>query len=255
MLSNEISFSSPPVSLSILLAEDNPVSPTLVARMLEKLGHVVTTAATGRQALTCVLDGSFDLVLMDVRMSDMDGVTTAVAIREKEKVLGGHVPIIAMSDRTAKIDRKRCLAAGIDRYTSKPRNTSELQTILLAFSDPDAIQRTTRPANWNRTAVMERAGGDEDALTGLVDIFVKDESNLLAEMNRALITQHAELLQQTTLKLGEELSYLGALELSLIARDLALLGKKKDFIRAGELALVLESRLSEMDAVMTGAEP
>ena len=252
MLANEISFSSPPVCLSILLAEDNP---TLVAQMLKKLGHTVTTAATGRQTLTCVLDASFDLVLMDVRMSDMDGVTTAVAIREKEKVLGGHVPIIAMSDSTAQIDRKRCLAAGIDRYISKPRNTSELQTILLAFSDPDAIQRTTRPANWNRTAVMERAGGDEDALTGLVDIFVQDESNLIAEMNRALITQQAELLQKTTLKLGEELSYLGAFELSLIARDLALLGKKKDFIRAGELALVLQSRLSEMDAVMTGTEP
>jgi len=255
MQANESSFSSRRVCLSILLAEDNPANPTLLARILKKQGHAVTTAATGRQALTCVLDGSFDLVLMDVQMSDMDGVTTAVAIREKEKVLGGHVPIIAMSDSTAQIDRKRCLAAGTDRYISKPRNTAELQTILLAFSDPDAIQRTTRPANWNRTAVMERAGGDEDSLTGLVDIFVKDESNLIAEMNRALITQQAELLQQTTLKLGEELSYLGALELSLIARDLALLGKKKDFIRAGELALVLQSRLSEMDAVMTGTAP
>jgi two-component system sensor histidine kinase/response regulator len=255
MLANEISFSSPPVCLSILLAEDNPVSPTHVARMLEKLGHAVTTAATGRQSLSYVLEGSFDLVLMDVQMSDMESVTTAVAIREKEQVFGGHVPIIAMSDSTAQLDRKRCLAAGIDRYISKPRNVAELQTILLAFSDPDAIQRTTRPANWNRTEVMERAGGDEDALTGLVDIFVKDESNLLAEMNRALITQHAELLQQSTRKLGEELSYLGALELSQIARELAQLGQKKDFIRAGELALILQSRLSEMDAVMTGAEP
>ena len=255
MLADEISFSSPPVCLSILLAEDNPASPTLLARMLEKLGHAVTTAATGRQELTCVVERRFDLVLMDVLMSDMDGVTTAVAVREKEKVLGGHIPIIAMSDSTAQIDRQRCLAAGMDRYTSKPRTAAELETILLAFSDPDAIQRATRPANWSRTEVMERAGGDENALTGLVDIFVKDESNLLAEMNRALITQHAELLQQATLKLGEELSYLGALELSQIARELAQLGKKRDFIKAGELALVLQSRLSEMDAVMTGAEP
>jgi HPt (histidine-containing phosphotransfer) domain-containing protein len=143
----------------------------------------------------------------------------------------------------------------MDCYISKPRNAAELQTILLAFSDPDSIQGIPRPAKWNRTEVTERAGGDEEALSELVDIFVKDESNLIAEMNRALLTQQAELLQQTTLKLGEELSYLGALELSLIARDLALLGKKRDFISAGKLALILQSRLSEMDAVMTGAEP
>jgi CheY-like chemotaxis protein len=255
MQATESSFSPPRLCLSILLAENNPVSPTLVARMLEKLGHTVTTASNGMQALTRVMNGHFDLVLMDVKMSSMDGVATTLAVREKEKALGGHIPIIAMSDTTVQIDRKRCLAAGMDRYTSKPRNTTELETILQAFSDPDSIQRTSRPANWSRTAILERAGGDEDALNSLVDIFLKGEHDLVAEMNSALHTQQPELLQQTALKLGEELSYLGAAELSQIARQVAQLGERKDFIKAGELALVLQSQLSEMYAVMTGAEP
>jgi two-component system sensor histidine kinase/response regulator len=263
MQASESPFSPPRLCLRILLAEDIPVidgqlsdhevPQTLIVRMLDKLGHMVVPAATGRQALILMLDERFDLVLMDVHMSGMDSANAAMAIREQEKVLGGHVPIIAMSDHTMRVDRKRCLAAGMDAYTSKPRNAKELQTILLTLSDPESIRRTRRPTHWNRTTALERAGGDENALNNLVDVFVNEKPILLAEMNHALHTQQPDLLERTALKLGEELSYLGAPELSRVARELALLGMKRDFVRAGALALALQSQLLEMDAVMTGA--
>jgi two-component system sensor histidine kinase/response regulator len=265
MLGNESPFSPPPLCLRILLAENLAVTPcllkninlpqTLMVRVLDKLGHIVVQAANGREALSRVMDERFDLLLMDVQMPDIDALAVSLAIREQEKVLGGHLPIIAMSNHAIKIDRKRCVAAGMDCYTSKPRNSIELHAILTAFSDPESLHATRRPMDWNRTAALERAGGDENALQNLVAAFVSGKRILLAEMNHAVHTRQADLLERSALKLGEELSYLGATGLYRIARQLALLGTKRDFIKAGKLAVALQSQLSEMDAVMAMAVP
>jgi two-component system sensor histidine kinase/response regulator len=223
--------------------------------MLGKLCHTVVRVHSNNQALEHLQQHHFDLILMDAQTSEMDGTVTTAAIRTQEKVLGGHVPIVAMSTHTMQADRIRCLAAGMDRYTAKPFNTAELQTILLAFSDPDSIHQTNRPANWNRTIVLERAGGDEKALSNLVETFIEEKPNLLAEMNRALLNEQAELLEHTALRFVEELNYLGAFETSRTARELARVGKRRNFIKAGELALALQSQLPEIDAAMTRSNP
>jgi CheY-like chemotaxis protein len=251
---NENSLSPPTPCLRVLLAENAHATQTMMERMLDKLGHVVVRVHTGHQALEHLQLQHFDLVLMDFQTSESEDVAAATAIRTQEKVLGGHVAMIAMSAHTTREDRTRCLATGIDRYIAKPLNVDELQTILLAFSDPDSIQKTNRPANWNRSMILDRAGGDEKALTGLIETFVNSKSNLMGEMNRAVIAEQAELLERTALHFGDELNYLGASEISRTARELASLGKRKDFVRAGELALVLQSQLVVMEAAMTRSE-
>ena len=116
--------------LNILLAEDNLVNQKLAMRLLEKAGHRVSVAETGKEALRQLTDSSFDLVLMDVQMPEMDGLTVARAIREQESRSGRHLPIIAMTAHAMKGDRERCLEAGMDEYLSKPINARELhQTI------------------------------------------------------------------------------------------------------------------------------
>jgi two-component system sensor histidine kinase/response regulator len=223
--------------------------------MLKKLGHTVAHVQSNNQALDHLQQQHFDLLLIDAQASHKGGVALTAAIRTQEKVLGGHVPIVALSTHTMQADRIRCLAAGMDRYTAKPFNTAELQTILLAFSDPDSIHQTNRPANWNRTIILERAGGDEMVLNSLVETFIKEKPNLLAEMNRALLHEQAELLERTALQLVDELNYFGAFESSRTARELARLGKRRNFIKAGELALALQSHLPEIDAAMTRSNP
>jgi CheY-like chemotaxis protein len=112
--------------LRILLAEDNSVNQRLAMRVLEKRGHSIEVAATGTQALVALTRQSFDLVLMDVQMPEMNGLEATAAIREMELSGGGHIPIIAMTAHAMKGDRERCLEAGMDGYITKPLKVDEL---------------------------------------------------------------------------------------------------------------------------------
>ena len=110
----------------VLLAEDNAVNQTLAVRLLEKRGYIVSVASNGRDAVAALDKKDFDVVLMDVQMPEMDGFEATVAIREKERVTGVHIPIIAMTAHALKGDEERCLSVGMDAYISKPIRTNEL---------------------------------------------------------------------------------------------------------------------------------
>jgi PAS domain S-box-containing protein len=117
-------------SLQILLAEDNAVNQTLAVRALEKHGHLVVVARNGREAVGKVEMQPFDLVLMDVQMPEMDGLEATLAIRQREKSSGGHLPIVAMTAHAMQGDEERCVAAGMDGYISKPIDIKELISVV-----------------------------------------------------------------------------------------------------------------------------
>jgi PAS domain S-box-containing protein len=125
----------PATFLRVLLAEDNPVNQRLVVRLLEKRGHRVVVAANGLEVLDALGKESFDLVLMDVQMPEMDGLEATAAIREKEKGGGVHQSVIALTAHAMKGDRERCLAAGMDGYLSKPIRPQELDAILESYME------------------------------------------------------------------------------------------------------------------------
>jgi two-component system, sensor histidine kinase and response regulator len=106
--------------LRILVVEDNPVNRKLAVRILERAGHQVAVADTGKKALEVLREHSFDLVLMDLQMPEMDGFAATAAIRQREQVTGNHLPIIAMTAHAMKGDREKCLQNGMDEYISKP---------------------------------------------------------------------------------------------------------------------------------------
>ena len=110
----------PDSSLSVLLAEDNLVNQRLAVRLLEKRGHRVVVAATGLEALKALEKETFDLVLMDVQMPEMDGLEATAAIREKEKGTGLRQPVVALTAHAMKGDREKCMAGGMDGYLTKP---------------------------------------------------------------------------------------------------------------------------------------
>jgi CheY-like chemotaxis protein len=133
-----------PRPLLVLLVEDNIVNQKVAARLLEKQGHKVVIAGNGREALA-VLEATerdeqtFDLVLMDVQMPEMDGLEATTAIREREKSTDRHLPIVALTAHAMMGDRERCIAAGMDGYVTKP---VQVQVLFQAIADTlDLIAR------------------------------------------------------------------------------------------------------------------
>jgi signal transduction histidine kinase/CheY-like chemotaxis protein/ligand-binding sensor domain-containing protein len=115
----------------VLVVEDNLVNQKLARLLLERMGHRVTVAGNGLEALRVLESDSFDLVLMDVQMPVLDGLEATRRIRSRSSTASNpDVPIIAMTAFAMKYDRDLCLAAGMDDYMTKPVHPSELQRVV-----------------------------------------------------------------------------------------------------------------------------
>lgn len=120
-------------ALRVLLAEDNPVNQRMAERMLQRLGHTVQVAPDGAAAVAAVLDGPFDLVLMDCQMPVLDGYEATRAIRDLTGERG-RVPVIALTANALSGDREKCLDAGMDDYLPKPFRIEELAAMLARWA-------------------------------------------------------------------------------------------------------------------------
>lgn len=109
----------------ILLVEDNPVNRKVVVNLLTKFGHTVEEAENGRIAVEKASQNTYDLILMDIQMPEMDGYEATLRIRSREGAIH-HTPIVAMTARALAGDVERCLASGMDAYLSKPIKPREL---------------------------------------------------------------------------------------------------------------------------------
>ncbi|WP_158407321.1 response regulator [Megalodesulfovibrio gigas] len=126
-------------SLRVLLVEDEDVSRIFAKVFLEKQGHSVETAVNGLQALEKLAAARFDVVLMDVQMPEMDGLTAAREIRDGKSGGDPEVPIIALTVFSSTEDRQRIKDAGMDEYISKPVDAERLDRALRR-----ALARTRR---------------------------------------------------------------------------------------------------------------
>ena len=116
----------------ILMVEDNPINQMVAQKMLEKIGLKATIANNGIEALQCLDQQSFDLVLMDCQMPEMDGFDATREIRKLDiKALDQkHLPVVAMTANVMSGDRERCLEVGMDDYIGKPVQRDQLATVL-----------------------------------------------------------------------------------------------------------------------------
>jgi CheY-like chemotaxis protein len=116
---------------NVLLAEDNPVNSEVATIMLEELGITVVRAEDGSKALTSAQADSFDLILMDCQMPEMDGFEATRRIIAHERLRGlPHTPIVALTGNAIRGDREACIAAGMDDYLAKPFEFDDLVAIL-----------------------------------------------------------------------------------------------------------------------------
>jgi CheY-like chemotaxis protein/HPt (histidine-containing phosphotransfer) domain-containing protein len=159
---------------------------------LAECGHTVEVVGDGREAVAAVGRKSFDLVLMDVQMPEMDGLQATVAIRSAEAGTGRHVPIIAMTAHAMKEDRDRCLNAGMDGYVSKPIQADRLQQAIDACVPPAADTPAAEPPPAgpkeaaDLAAALARVDGDRAFLGEMVAMFLQECPRLMSEIREAV---------------------------------------------------------------------
>ena len=244
--------------LRILVAEDNLVNQKLVMRMLEKMGHLSRLAQNGREVLRMLESETFDLVLMDVQMPEMDGLTATRKIREMATPAKSRVPIIAMTAHAIKGDRERCLEAGMDSYISKPMTS---QGIAAAIAEVVPLKdqgngpaRTplveVSSSTWNRGAMLERIDGDESLLRELLTIFLEESPKQLTSLQLAIESRNPEEVERTAHSMKGELGYLGLANAAQTARDLEHLGHERNLQPVAGLLGSLKAEVSAVSKVM-----
>jgi two-component system, sensor histidine kinase and response regulator len=251
--------------MKVLLAEDNSVNQTLAIRLLEKRGHKVVLAVNGREALDALERETFDLVLMDVQMPVLDGLSAIQMVRKKEAESGGHMPIIAVTAHAMKGDRERCIEAGADDYLSKPIRTADL---LAAIDRIVRDKQTMQPVavlapkfqsspRIDMKAALERLEGDRELLEELAQLFKDECPRALQEIREAIAAGDPPLLTRLAHTLKGSSGSLSAVPLSQAAAQLEKVAHAGDLAdaeslfekvekEAGDLILEIDSMLGKV---------
>ncbi len=227
--------------LQVLVAEDNPVNQRLVIRTLEKRGHHVHAVGDGLAAVEASADGGFDVIVMDVQMPTMDGFEATAAIRERERVEGGHIPVVAMTAHALAEDRDRCLAAGMDAYISKPLSGAMLITTVEAAAAGEtgaaAACDPERPTLIDSDAILQRMMGDRELLSQMVELFASAQGAMVERCREAIAGGDHEALQRAAHALKGMIGNFETGRAYELAQRLETIGKEN--IEIDEASLVL----------------
>lgn len=226
--------------LLVLLAEDNPLSARFAVLALDKLGHRAQVVESGQQVLEALENRAFDVVFMDVQMPHMDGLTATRRIRERERVSGRHVPIIAMTANAMKGDDEKCLRAGMDDYLQKPFELGDLRAALerIGIGAPTGAPapRPGMDAAFDPARLQQQLGDDPEAVAEVLQIFTKNGPAMLAAIQEAISSADAAGVQQAAHRLKGALLWIAANRAAKAARALEEMGRRAD-LRGGERAL------------------
>jgi PAS domain S-box-containing protein len=184
----------------VLVVEDNPVNQKVAQRVLERLGCEVTLADNGAHAIEKFETTTFDLVLMDMQMPVMDGLTATTLIRQRE--LGRRrTPIIALTANAMTGEYERCMAAGMDGFLAKPLNIEGLRDYLTGFGLLDAHAASDEPSETVHAADPQPASSAPVDLAKLNEV-TDGDPQFTAELIGAFNSSAAETIEELTLGLA-----------------------------------------------------
>jgi two-component system, sensor histidine kinase and response regulator len=229
----------------VLLAEDNPVNQEVAVEMLASLGCRVDVVGNGRAAVEAVARDTYDLVLMDCQMPEMDGFAATKAIKAANARREGPPPIIALTAHALQGDREQCLAAGMDDYLSKPFAAHELRAVLARWlpstrgaeatsaPSPPALSPTpgapSVPTDSRATAIdpttlaglraLQRRSR-ADVLSRAIRAYLEDTPKVLATLRLAVADGDASAISESAHRLKGSSATIGALHLAALCHEL-----------------------------------
>ncbi len=223
----------------ILLVEDNPVNQQVAQGILAKLNHDVTTADNGRKALEALEQSSYNLVLMDVQMLEMDGMEATQRIRADHR--WQNLPIIAMTAHALAEDREQCFQAGMNDYICKPINIKELEDKINKWGPRSETPSTTTLQPSSRLCqilasqnqehldvdkALQMLGGNQELYEEALNAFLTSLSKTMEQFKAALNTQDAQQLRAIAHSLKGGSSTVGAEKVRSLAAHFEQLGRE-----------------------------
>ena len=209
--------------LRVLVAEDNKVNQTLMKALMERAGYDPVVANNGIEAVKLFAKGSFDIILMDVQMPEMDGFDATYEILKLQADSGNRVPIIALTAHASPADRSRCLAAGMDDYLAKPIRASALYAMIDRLTGHHTTVNVAKPkANTTASSIdwkagYETVGGDEGLLKELLRVFVGNQAKLVQELKFAIESGNQREVRLSAHSFRGSLRHLGIIDASQVA--------------------------------------
>ncbi|MEO7465239.1 MAG: response regulator, partial [Nitrosospira sp.] len=248
--------SKPSRILNVLVAEDHPINQRVVTEILRDRGHAFSVATNGIEVLQMLEQQSFDVILMDGQMPEMDGYQTTIEIRKREKKTGGHIHIIALTAHAMKDDRELCLAAGMDDYVSKPVDPDFLLQRLEAeegcpkypVSEDVADGTAVGVKAFDLTGALKRVKGKKAFLKQLALVFLQEMPPTMDDIRAAVAGGNPLRLENAAHRLKGAAITMSAASVAEAAAKLEQVARRGELAGLEEAFHVLETHAVELTA-------
>ena len=259
----------PPIRGNVLLAEDNVVNQEVARRMLCTENYGVTVVDNGLKALDALSRSSFDLVLMDCHMPELDGFEATRRIREKEKQLQTkRIPIVAMTANAMQQDREQCLAAGMDDHLCKPYTRLQLRAVLNAWLPAEGSSQAPEENNKAEAAPPEpsdevldktaldniralQINGAPNVLEKVINLYLNDTPKLLQRLKQAVAAEDSLEIERAAHRLKSSSATLGATKLTQRCKELEALARLDSPDKAKEVFSEFEALYHRVQVALT----
>ena len=244
--------------LKILVAEDNTVNQKVVQQLLAHLGYRADVVASGIDVLDALERQSYDVVLMDVQMPEMDGLEATRRLRAR---FGSQAPrVVAMTANAMPGDREECLAAGVDAYVSKPVELTDISDVLRTVSSaptsaPKRSMVAADPAVIDRRRI-EHLQALQDAanpslVKDIIELFLNDSPQHLDQLAAQLAAGDAGKLANGAHRYLSSVENLGALRMRAACMELERIGRGGDLAGADAVLRQLRAEFDPARAELT----
>lgn len=217
-----------------LIVEDHPINQMLAVKWLKKLGiKNVNSALNGFESLTLLRNNTYNFILMDCQMPELDGYETTSLIRDMEKQMNTRTPIIAMTANAMLGEREKCILAGMDDYLSKPLNFNEFQSCIAKWvgakpaaelpsatppaSRADMVENSNVPVDLSR--LNEFTEGDKDTESMVINLFLETAYESFDRLKCSQLSETPEEWSKAAHSLKGASGNLGAMALHAICTD------------------------------------
>ena len=230
-----------PLPLSILLVEDNPANIAVAKAQLGKMGHTLTIAMSGDEALDILARSRFDLVLMDVQMPGRDGLETTRAIRSGLGIKDPSVPVVMLTAHATTEIKDRCMRAGADDYLTKPIDFVQLKGVLRHIS----MRKLAGVRRGETPPPLGRNGGAENGEKAFLCRLDKEIRQAMAGIRRSLDAESLPDSARHARSLAESLDLINDEEGANLAREMAEIADKGDLQHALRLWVLVKKAMDQ----------